>query len=52
MLTDKFVRILAELETASREGRDEAVRIMLEELVETYHPIETPAALVAATTEK
>ena len=49
---DKFVRILAELETASREGRDEAVRIMLEELVETYHPIETPAALVAATTEK
>ena len=38
---------LAELEKASSEGSDEAVRLMLEELVETYHPAETPAALVA-----
>ena len=44
---DKSTRLLAELETASREGRDEAIRYLLEELVETYHPSETPAALVA-----
>jgi len=44
---DKFTRVLAELEKASSEGSDEAVRLMLEELVETYHPAETPAALVA-----
>jgi FlaA1/EpsC-like NDP-sugar epimerase len=45
---DKFISILAELETASREGRDRAVRLMLEELIETYHPGETPVALVTA----
>ena len=48
---DKFTRILAELETASQEGSDEAVRFMLEELVETYHPAETPAGLVAVASD-
>ena len=44
---NKFTSILAELQTASQGGNEEAVRLMLEELVETYHPAETPAALVA-----
>jgi FlaA1/EpsC-like NDP-sugar epimerase len=48
---DKFTRVLAELEKESHEGNEEAVRLMLGELVETYHPDEAPVAMVAAGTD-
>ncbi|NMB46317.1 MAG: polysaccharide biosynthesis protein, partial [Firmicutes bacterium] len=48
---DKLTHILAELEKAGESGNEEHVRLILQELVGTYHPVETPASLVAVAGE-
>ncbi len=47
----KLAAILAELERAGKSGNEEHVRLILQELVTTYHPVETPASLVAVSGE-
>jgi FlaA1/EpsC-like NDP-sugar epimerase len=44
---DKLTAILAELEKAGKSGSEAHVRLILQELVGTYHPGETPRPLVA-----
>ena len=48
---DKLTSILAELEEVGKSGNEEHVRLILQELVGTYHPVEIPRPMVAVAGE-